>query len=155
MKVIENTLRTAKIKMLYIALLGLAGGLLIYYIWNPDYNNTIKTAAISIIPVCLLTYGLLLYIKLDYFFLDARTNKMKIKFYTANPFFRRYKAFELPKVAFVDYNIEKSFFGLKKTIILKAKTKKGDVSFPALSISLLSTAKIQRLEQLLKSIKPD
>lgn len=153
MKVIENTLRTAKIKMLYVALLGLAAGLLVYYIWNPDYSSTLKVLAISIIPLCLTVYGLLLYIKLDYFFIDARTSKIKIKFYSANPLFRRYRAFEITKPSFVDYKIEKSFIGLKKSLTLTAKTKKGSFINPVLSISLLSVAKTQRLELLLKELK--
>lgn len=149
---IENTLRTAKIRMAYLIILTLAAVLTAYYFieYNRQYA---KNLIIIIISLLVSTYFFMLILKLNYFGINMVGNKMTIKYYTAHPLFRNYKFIEIPKVAFHDYSIEKSFLGLKKEIKIVAKTKDKTFNFTPISISALHKKKIEELEYIMNQLK--
>jgi hypothetical protein len=80
-------------------------------------------------------------------------SKITIRYYTAHPIFRRYKAFELPKSYFYDYKISEKLFGFIKTFQIIVKTPKGRFNYPPLSISLLSKQQIEDLIKLSEELK--
>ncbi len=148
---IDNTLRTAKIKMAYLLVLTIAGVLTAYYFI--EYNRQyVKDLVMIIVFILISAYFFMLILKLDYFNISATGNNIKVRYYTAHPLFRKYKVFEIPKVAFTGYTIEKSFFGLKRDIKFVAKAKGKTFNFPAVSLSLLSKSKIEMLTFLLDDI---
>ena len=91
--------------------------------------------------------------KSNYFYLEYLGNKVTVRFYTAHPFLRKYRAIEFPKSNFYDYQIKKSLFGFRKMIILTVKTPKGRYNYPPLSIVLLTKEQKAELIRILDEIK--
>jgi len=79
--------------------------------------------------------------------------KITVRYYSAHPAFRKYKAYEIPQAYFSGYEINKSILGLKKEIVLTAKGPKGEMSFPPVSISALSKKELEYLIRFLDKYK--
>ncbi len=146
---IENRYETARLKIIYMLMLGLIFSLTAYYSYeyNAGYGFLIAIALI------VLAYLFLLFRKSDYFFLEYTGNKIIVRFYTAHPFFRKYRAFEIPKNYFAGYEIVESFWGIRKMIQFKIKTPKGQFNYPPVSIVLLSKYAEKELFAILEKVQ--
>lgn len=146
---VDNRLQTGKLKMGYTVALAVIFSLTCYYFFEiPD--NIIMPIVISII---VLVYIIMLLRKSNYFYLEYIGNKVTVRFYTAHPFLRKYKAFEFPKSSFYDYKIKKILFGFRETIHITVKTPKGAFNYPPLSIVLLTSQQKAELKRILDEIK--
>ncbi|NPA45266.1 MAG: hypothetical protein GXO49_07020, partial [Chlorobi bacterium] len=87
------------------------------------------------------------------FFIEYLGNKIVVRYYTAYPIFRKYKAFEIPRSYFYDYKIKSQLFGFRKTIQFIVNTPKGKFTYPSLSISLLSEKQMNDLIKMLDELK--
>jgi hypothetical protein len=154
---VDNRLRTAKLKIMY-----LVTGIVIFaisiYTYFEHYQIgvhpiTFKYVLPGIIGVLVFTYVFLLLRKLDYFFIEYLGNKIVVRYYTAYPIFRKYKAFEIPQSYFYDYKITLHFFGLRKSLQIVVNTPKGKFSYPQISISLLSKKQMNDLIKMLNELK--
>ncbi len=134
---IDNTLRTAKIKMFFVIIFIMFAFSLVYAFVG-DIDNITKTILLSVSFLALSGYVVMHILKLHYFHLNKDRKNITVRFYNSHPFLRNYKQYQIPIVAFAGYEIKKSFSGYKQEIILKIKTKTGIVEYPAISISALT-----------------
>ena len=146
---IDNRLQTAKLKIYYMLMLGLIFSLSAYYFFERQAGSWYIITAIFIVIV----YLVLLFRKLDYFFIEYTGNKAIVRYYTAHPFLRKYRAFEIPKAYFSDYEIKKILSGFRKTVQFTIKTPKGKFKYPPLSISLMTKKQEIELIKILEELK--
>ncbi len=149
---IDNTLQTAKTKIFYVVILVNIIALTAYNSF--EHNRTwIEMGIWGLIVILGLTYLTMLYLKLNYFFMETKGEKLIIRFYAAHPIGRKYKSIEIPARAVQSFKIVKSGFGgLKKELYITVKTPKGMFNFPPLSITLLKSKDLQDIEYLLKPL---
>jgi len=145
---VDNRLQTAKLKISYTVMLAFLFAISAYYTFEKLTGLMIPIIVIGTV----LTYFILLLRRSNYFFFEYIGNKITVKYYTAHPFLRKYKAFEIPKAYFDGYIIKKKLFGFQKTIQFIVKTPKGKFKYPPLSIVLLSNEQIKDLKKILKEI---
>ena len=154
---VDNRLRTAKLKIMYTisGIVIFALSLYLYFeyhqvaIYPIAFNYVLPGAIIILVSV----YFVFLLRKLDYFFIEFLGKKIVVRYYTAYPIFRKYKAIEIPKSYFFDYKIKTKLFGFRKTLHLIVKTPKGKFSYPPISISLLSNKQMRDLINMLNELK--
>jgi hypothetical protein len=146
--IVDNRLATAKLKIIYMIMLAMLFGFGIFVIFKNEMWMIYPIGAIFV------TYIFFLLRRSDYFFLQFAGNKITIRFYTAHPFLRQYKTFEIPKAYFSDYKIKRLLGGYKQTIQFTVKTPKGRFNYPPLSISLLNKEQKAKLREILEELKP-
>jgi hypothetical protein len=146
--IVDNRLATAKLKIFYMIMLGMLFALTAFFIFDKDM--------IMIYPIIVIIaiYLFFVFRRSDYFYLEFAGNKITVRFYTAHPFFRKYKAFEIPKTYFFDYQFKSFLGGYFQTIQFTVKTPKGKFNYPPLSISLLNKEKKESLIKILNELKP-
>jgi hypothetical protein len=141
---IDIRLKTGQLKLAFVLLISLTLFLLIYSTIEGIEKNLILFVISIILGIC---YIFMLILKLHYFYFNDDKNKIIIRFYNSHPFFRKYKAFEIPKNNVKNFDITESFFGLKKELTIEVSTKTGSFEYPPVSISLLSKKEIKALEK--------
>ncbi len=146
---VDNRLETAKLKNYYMLMSAVIFSLLAFYFFERSANIGYLIGAL----VFVFVYIFFLFRKSDYFYLEYNGNKIIVRYYTAHPFLRKYRAFEIPKAYFFDYKIKKQAWGLLKTIQFEIKTPKGMFKYPPVSISLFPKKKEERLIKILEEIK--
>ena len=146
--IVDNKFATAKLKLVYMIMLGMLFALGALYFFDRE-NGMIYPIALII-----AAYLFFLFRKSNYFFLEFAGNKITVRFYTAHPFFRKYKAFEIPKSYFFDYRFDSQLGGYLQHVQLIVKTPQGKFNYPPLSISLLNKEKKAKLKEVLDELKP-
>lgn len=146
---VDNRLQTSKLKIYYMLMLGFIFSLSVYYRFERQagYGYLIAVGIIA------LVYLFFLLRKSDYFFIEYTGNKAIVRYYTAHPFLRKYRAFEIPKAYFYDYEIKKTWGGLIKTVQFSIRTPKGKYKYPPLSISLMTKKQEIELVKILEELK--
>lgn len=149
--IVENKFTTAKIKMGYVVTLVVTISISLYHFfeWNRPNTSVFLSLVIAALIFLYLT-GLLL--KLDYLYVNDASNKLTVRYYSAHPFFRKYKAFEIPVSFFYTYRIESSFGGLKRDLYMVSQNNKGTFNFPPVSISAYNKNKLNTLIKMLDSL---
>ncbi|NOZ35510.1 MAG: hypothetical protein GXO80_09470 [Chlorobi bacterium] len=146
---VDNRFRTAKLKIYYMLMLALIFSLSIYYYFERQAGYGYMIA----VGIIVFIYLFLLFRKSNYFYLEDQGNKIIIRYYTAHPFLRKYRAFEIPKPYFFDYEIKKHLAGYRKTLQLTIKTPKGKFKYPPQSIVLLTDNQESDLIKILDKLK--
>lgn len=154
---VDNRLRTAKLKIMY-TISGIVIFALSLYLYFEHHQKAIYPIAYNyVLPgaiiILLSLYFIFLLRRLDYFFIEFLGQKIVVRYYTAYPIFRKYKAIEIPKSYFYDYKIKSYFFGFRKTVQFIVNTPKGKFSYPPVSISLLSKKQNTELVKMLDNLK--
>ena len=134
--VIENKLESAKARLGYIVLIFVS---LILLIWAflkdiPNQNYATLYLAIALIG----GYIYLRFINVHYFYLNDSGKKIVVRYFNVHPMLQKYKMFEIPKNNIVGYEIKNNFFGLKKYLVIKVKSKQGQTVYPEVNISGLN-----------------
>jgi len=148
---IDNTLRTAKIKMIFVIVFILFVFSLVYALVG-DVDSITKIILLSVSFLALTGYIIMHLLKLHYFHLKTDRKNITVRFYNSHPFLRNYKQYQIPLKTFAGYKIQKSFSDFKQEIVLKINTKKGIVEYPAISISALTEKERTLLYNLLKKL---
>lgn len=146
--IVDNRLATAKLKISYMIMLAMLFGFGIFVIFKNEMWMIYPIGAIVV------TYIFFLMRRSNYFYLEFAGNKLTVRFYTAHPFLRQYKAFEIPKAYFFDYKIKTLLGGYLQTIQFTVKTPKGRFNYPPLSIALLNKEQKAKLRQILEELRP-
>ena len=133
-------------------MLGMIFSFSAYFYFENERNLFFKLLPV-IVGIISLIYLFFLLRKSDYFFLEYIGNKITLRYYTAHPFLRKYKAFEIERSYFYDYKIKKSFFGFFQAVQFTVKTPKGRFNYPPLSISLLTKVQKKELIRILEELK--
>ena len=149
---VDNRLNTAKLKIIYMIMLGVIFSSSAYYYFENEYNLLFRLLPV-ISGIIILVYLFFLLRKSDYFFLEYLGNKATIRYYTAHPFLRKYRAFEIQRSYFYDYKIKKKLFGFLQTVQFTIKTPKGEFKYPPLSITLLTAEQKSELIRILDELK--
>jgi hypothetical protein len=145
---IENKLRTAKIKIFYILQLVLIFALGAYYLFEPN-EEYVRTAFLIILLIIIVAYFSMLALRLNYFFLQDTGDSLLVRYYSAHPFLRSYKAFKLPANTIKSYRVKSSLFNLKHELVITAESNKGRFVFPSLSLSALSKSERKEVYDIL------
>lgn len=149
---VDNRLNTAKLKIIYMIMLGMIFSFSAYYYFENEFNLFFRLLPV-LSGIIAVVYIFFLLRKSDYFFLEYLGNKVTVRYYTAHPFFRKYRAFEIQKSLFYDYKIKKKLFGFLQTVEFTVKTPKGEFKYPPLSISLLTAEQKNELIRILDELK--
>lgn len=148
---IDNSLETAKTRM-FIILSIIIFIVSLGYIYMVGFYVGKYTLILS--AICLLSY-LYIMVKKPYLFLfNDEGNKIIIRHYHVHPFMRKYVSIEIPKQAFLKYEIKKKLNNLQTELTVYQRTNKGEFQYPSISISLLSKKDMKKLEQALNSNMP-
>ena len=137
MVIVNNQLQVAKNKLAFMLSFFLAIGFLIPS-FVVTYANVEYYVLFVIGIILIITFIYLLLIKPEYLYLAEIKGNLQIKNYPARPILRQYKAFEIKLNSLHHFEIHRSVFNKKVSLILWVKTKKGVGSYPAISLSALS-----------------
>ena len=91
-------------------------------------------------------------IKLYYLQISDEAGKITLKYLTLGPLGGNRKSIEMLHKDFLNYQIDISFYGYKKNLILYRHTPKGTAKYPPVSISSLSKTKLIQLNNILKNL---
>lgn len=118
--------------------------LIIFFLATDWFNKPVL--GLERYELILIAAGLYLFIILFIYFLDLNyiyfnddKDPIIIRYYPMRPFARKKKAVQIPKISLAGFEIKKSFFGLRKFLILEQKTKKGNAKYPAIGIGALNS----------------
>lgn len=150
MVIINNQLKVAKIKMAYILSFFVGTGMIIpIFVVRSVSAEHLLMAILGVILCFYFVY--LIVIEPQYIFMQESKGKLQIKTYQARPVLRQYKAFEINLNTLSHFEIRKSFFGLKSSLVLWIQTKKGSGAYPPLSLTALSKSEQQKISKYLSS----
>ena len=144
MEIVKNQLQVAKIKLAYIVSL-VIGVFLMGFVFTSSFFALENYIMFFFAVFLLLFFLYLIIIKPEYVYFAKNKNKIIIKNYPARPILRNYKAYEINLNDFYNFNVNKRFFNKKLELILTIKTKKGEGSYPPISLSALSNSEIKKL----------
>ena len=148
---IDNTLSTGKFRMAYI-ITGLAAiGSFVCIYFKVNTVTTLVTIGSIFAAVHFL---LLLLLNPSYFSIEDDNDPIVIKRFSAYPLFRRFQAFNVRKKQLYKYTINKSLFGLRKSLVvtvrgLNKQRELEEVTYPKFNISTLHKDDIVLIEKLL------
>lgn len=147
--VINNRLNAAKYNMAFI----LSGSLflLALVMFFVDNNQTTKTVSLVMAVVFLVAYTFFHIIKPNYVYYKDDGGKLVLRYFHIHPLMRKKKAIEIPPKTLVRFQIKKSFFGLKKWVVLHQKFKQSVAPYPPVSISALTAKETAQLRKSLAS----
>jgi len=95
------------------------------------------------------------FLDLNYVYFNDDGERIILRYYPIRPIGRKKRSVEIPKIAFAKYEIKKSFFNLKRSLIFYQKVKKNVAKYPPIGITSMTKAEREILEkQLLKYIRP-
>ncbi len=146
--IFENKLTTAKLKMVYVIILGAVASLSAFFFFE-RYDFWVKDLIVGIIAFLVSVYIFLLMLKPDFIYINDTKEKIIVRYYSSHPFFRKYKTFEIPIRAVDKFKINKSFGGLKRDIVFTAKNKGKIIMFPSVSITGLNKKERKVFEKFL------
>jgi len=144
---IDNRLKTAKYKLLFIMLLFLVPAFFIASFFENNSGYKLLFQVLSALAA--LFYCFLLFRKLNYFYFTQSNDRFTFRFYCMHPWFRKYQSIEIPIKSFAGFRIENSFGGLRRFLFISAKTPKGVAWYPAISISSLTDTELNNLKEFL------
>lgn len=148
MIIVNNQLQVAKTRLAFIIFFFLSIGFLIPLFVT--HNVTIEHYVMFILAIVLIIYIIYLtIIKPEYIYMAEIKGSLQIKNYPARPILRQYKAFEIKLSSLHHFEIHRSIFNQKITLIIWIKTKKGIGNYPPLSISSLSKNDLLKLAKYL------
>jgi len=149
MPAVDNKERIGKIKIAFIVISALVVPLVVL-LFLDSTDQVVKDVLVGIIALLLSINIFMLMLKLNYFFVEVKNNKITVRYYGAYPFFRKYKAFEIPVRAYVGFSVKTGMFGLSKGVIFHAKNKQKAISLAPVSASAFSKEDMQKLSDMLK-----
>jgi hypothetical protein len=137
----KTTIRVALWKMFLAIFFAV---LIIFFLATDWFNKPVL--GLERYELILISAGLYLFIIIFIYFLDLNyvyfnddKDPIIIRYYPMRPFARKKKVVQIPKISLAGFEIKKSFFGLRKSLILQQKTKKGTGKYPAIGIGALKS----------------
>ena len=149
--VLNNELNSAKINLAYIisAFLFAVSVAMSFVVTIPSE----RIIMLIILGACLLGYLFLHVLKLNYIYYSDSGDRLIIRYFNIHYGMRKKHSIEMVKHTLEKYELKKSVFGLKKTLVLYQKTNKGVAQYPGVYISALPKAQCDKVEKsLMKQI---
>jgi len=117
-------------------------------------DTTFKVMIYSVLSVLfLLYYWFQFMMQYTYFYYSDNSNSLKFRFYSMRLFYGKPRAIEISKANFLKFDLEKSFFNKKESLVLFQKTDKGIFKYPPISLSLLGKRQKTELKRALFSME--
>ncbi len=104
-----------------------------------------KYLLITLTGLYLVSLIIELFIGYKYIFFNDDTNKIILRYFSLGYINRQKQSIEIPKGELSGYEIENSFFGMKKKIVLIRTVKTKEARYPAVSLTILSKKQIDQL----------
>jgi len=142
--------RSTKIRYRFLAIAFLTIGLLAFLLLSDFVKQ--REAPIGVIILAVIIYLYYMFKRYMYFSFDDESEKISIRYFNLIPTAMDHHAIEIPKRSLVNYEIKKSFFGLREEIILVQKLKNGIAKYPPISISILNDIEKRALSNSLSSL---
>ena len=130
------------------AVIIMVGSLLHNFLGITKYRWALIVAGIYIISIIVEAL-----FELNYIYFSDEDDLIVLRYFSMSMFNRQKNSIEIPKKVFRGYQIEKSFFGLKKKIVLLQRLKDRDVKYPAVSVTGLNANEFQLLIKTLDKYK--
>ena len=134
--------------MIVAAAIILIGSLMENFLGITKYRWALIVAGIYIIYIIVEAL-----FELNYIYFSDEDDLIVLRYFSMSMFNRQKNSIEIPKKVFRGYQIEKSFFGLKKKIVLLQRLKDRDVKYPAVSVTGLNANEFQLLIKTLDKYK--
>ena len=134
--------------MIVAAAIILIGSLMENFLGITKYRWALIVAGIYIISIIVEAL-----FELNYIYFSDEDDLIVLRYFSMSMFNRQKNSIEIPKKVFRGYQIEKSFFGLKKKIVLLQRLKDRDVKYPAVSVTGLNANEFQLLIKTLDKYK--
>lgn len=78
------------------------------------------------------------YLNLNFFFFNDQSEKIILKYYSLRPFMQKRRSIEIAKGSLVNFEVNKSFIGRKKRLVLYQRINNKIAKYPPISISALN-----------------
>ncbi len=127
--------------------------LLIGSLGNDFLGLTKYQWALIIAGIYLVSLILEAFLELNYIYFSDDDDLIILRYFSMSVFNRQKNSIEIPKSSFSGYEIKKSIFGLKKSIILRQRLKIKEVKYRAVSITGLNAGELQLLTKVLDRYK--
>lgn len=139
----DNQKTTIRISLWKMFLAIFFAALIIFFLGTDWFINPFlgfeRYELIAISAVLYLLIIIFIYLlNLNYFYFNDDKDPIIIRYYPLRPFARKKNAIQIPKTSLAGFEIKKSFFGLKKSLILQQRTKQGTAKYPAIGIGALN-----------------
>jgi hypothetical protein len=86
----------------------------------------------------------------NYFYFNDDNDPIVIRYYPMRPLARKKREIRIPKINLAGFEIKRSFLGLRKSLLIRQKTKKGAATYPAIGITALTGKEISMIAEQLK-----
>lgn len=154
MILVDNKLQVAKYRLAFVVTFVIGLFFLFFALFSKS-QITENLVYLIIGLVLLAVFLFMVLLKPEYVYLSIEKNsKIVVRNYTAFPVFRKYKAFEIPLKAIHDFEINKTFFGLRRFIRFTVKTQKQIGKYPWLSLSAAPKKDILKIIEALNKMVP-
>jgi hypothetical protein len=152
---IDNQKTTIRIWLWKMFLAIFFAGVAIFFLTTTWFNKPVL--GLERRDLILITAGLYLLIiiilyllDLNYVYFNDDGDQIVLRYYPMRPFARKKKAVQIPKISLAGFDIKKSLFGLRKSLVLQQKTKKGIATYPGIGITALNSKEIELIAAELK-----
>jgi hypothetical protein len=112
-------------------------------------SREVYIAGVATLYVVINIYRFIL--DLNYFSLAIQGEKIIIHYYSLRPFMQKRKGVEMPKSNLVKYQVNRSLFNQKRSLILYQKLGNKIAKYPPISISALNKVELTDLINILNS----
>jgi hypothetical protein len=152
---IENQKTTIRIYLWKMFLAILFAGLVVLFLTTTWFNKPVlgldrKDLILITAGLYLLIILILYLLELNYIYFNDDGDQIILRYYPMRPFARKKRAVQIPKISLAGFDIKKSFFGLKKSLVLQQRTKKGIATYPGIGITSLTGREIELIVAELK-----
>jgi hypothetical protein len=151
----DNQKTTIRIYLWKMFLAILFAGLAVLFLTTTWFNKPVL--GLERKDLILITAGLylliiiILYLQdLNYIYFNDDGDQIIIRYYPMRPFARKKRAVQIPKISLAGFDIKKSLFGFRKSLVLQQKTKKGIATYPGIGITALNSREIELMVAELK-----
>ena len=144
-----NNKRRSSYFFLYFIISGIVAiGASFYFI-----ATNMNTALIATIAAAIVNFICLSKIKPSFFEMLVSDKNIQVNHYSVSSVVRSYQSIELPLNKLKEFHITRSFFGLKKKLIISVDSKFGLADYPYVSISALSKKEMALVFHVLNEIR--
>jgi hypothetical protein len=152
---IDNQKTTIRVSLWKMFLAIFFAVLIIFFLATSWFNKPFL--GLERYELILISAGLYLFIiiiiyllDLNYIYFNDDGDQIVIRYYPMRPLGRKNRAVQIPKISLAGYEIKSSLFGLRKSLVLHQKTKKGIAKYPAIGITALNKKEFDTITSQLK-----
>lgn len=135
-------------------------GLAILFLTTTWFNKPVlglerKDLILITAGLYLLIIIILYLLDLNYVYFNDDGDQIVVRYYPMRPFVRKKKAVQIPRISLAGFDIKKTFFGLRKTLVLQQRTKKGIATYPGIGITALDSKETEAIiAELKRFVRP-